>query len=307
MTKDLLSVIIPSRVDEYLNQTIVDLLQKAEGPIEIITVLDGYWPSQPLPNISNVITIHHGTQHNNYGMREAINSGIAVSSGEYIMKIDEHCMVDQGFDVKLKADCADDWIVIPRRYRLDAPNWQIIDDGRPPVDYMFIAYPFERVNDTTCGLHGALWNARHFSHKDLLIDDTMAWQGSAWFLKRAYWDRLIGPMDSSTYGWFTHEAQELGFKCQLSGGRLIVNKKTWYAHFHKGSKGKLYGFSNAQWNHHKKMNEMGRRFCIDYWINNQWEKRTHDFEWLIDMYWPVPGWPENWKDQIWIDRKKECW
>jgi glycosyltransferase involved in cell wall biosynthesis len=307
MTKGLVSVIIPSRVDEYLLRTIQDLFLKAEGPIEIIVILDGYWPNPRLPDLDHLIILHHGGQHANYGMREAINNGILVANGEYIMKVDEHCMFDVGFDTKLKADCDDDWVCVPRRYRLDADNWKIIEDGRPPIDYMYIAYPFERTNDTTCGLHGALWNARHFAKKNILIDDTMAWQGSAWFMKKAYWDRVIGPMDNEKYGWFTHEAQEIGFKAQFSGGRLIVNKKTWYAHHHKGKRGKLYGFSNAQWDHHKKMNEMGRRFCIDYWLNNKWEKRIHDFEWLIDMYWPVPTWPQDWREQIWIDRKKENW
>ena len=151
----MLSIIIPSRSPQYLQQTIDDLLTKAEGPVEIIVVMDGLWA--PLKDDPRVIILHHGGVHASKGMRASINAGVAISTGTYIMKIDEHCTVDQGYDVKLKADCEENWVVIPRRYRLNVETWTLIDDGRPPIDYMFIAYPYERKNDRTCGLHGDEW------------------------------------------------------------------------------------------------------------------------------------------------------
>ncbi|MFK5165339.1 glycosyltransferase, partial [Propionibacterium freudenreichii] len=63
--------------------------------------------------------------HDNRGMRPAINAGVSISKGEYIMKCDEHVMFDQGFDVKLIADCEDNWVVIPRRKRLNAEDWTL--------------------------------------------------------------------------------------------------------------------------------------------------------------------------------------
>ena len=107
------SVIIPSRQPEFLNKTIQDLLAKAESNIEIIVVLDGYWP-QDIFEHEKVTYIQHGTVHNHKGMRAGINKGVAVSKGNYIMKTDEHCMFDQGWDKKLMADCGRDWVVIPR-------------------------------------------------------------------------------------------------------------------------------------------------------------------------------------------------
>lgn len=293
------SIIIPSRTDEYLNKTINDLLIKARGEIEIIVILDGYWCSEIFED-KRVTYIHHGTVHNNLGMREGINRGIAVSKGNYVMKIDEHCMVDEGFDVKLRSDCEDNWVVIPRRYRLDPENWCLIEDGRPPIDYMFLDYPYKTKGDITDGLHGAEWKQRYLDRKDILIDDTMSWQGSCWFMKRKYWD-FIGPLDSTFYGDFTQEAQEIGNRCWLGGGRLVVNKKTWYAHMHKGKRGKGYGFSTDQYKRFCTAKEKGRQFCIDYWINNKWLGRIHDFEWLVEKFWPLPNWPENWKEQIKID------
>jgi glycosyltransferase involved in cell wall biosynthesis len=132
----MLSIIIPSRSPQYLKQTVNDLLKKAKGPVEVIVIFDGIWPSpeEMPPNDPRVRIIHHGTVHDSPGMRASINKGMAIARGDYVMKIDEHCMVDEGYDLKLKADCEDDWVVIPRRHRLDAEKWEIIEDGRPPVD-----------------------------------------------------------------------------------------------------------------------------------------------------------------------------
>ena len=321
MNEELVSIIIPDRNGQpYLQKTIEDLLNKAEGDIEIIVVCDGIWPDPPLENDPRVKIIHHGTVHNNLGMREGINRGIAISSGKYIMKIDEHCMVDQGFDKKLKADCEDNWVVIPRRYRLlaDETPWRLeeylIQDGeivpdpkarhvRPPVDYMYLAYPYERPFDKTCGLHGAEWKERYFERKDILIDDTMSMQGSCYFTTRKYWDEVIGELSTENYGTFTQEAQEIGNKVLMSGGRLVVNKKTWYAHMHKGKRGKGYGFSNEQYRQHMAGTEKGRLFCINYWMHTKEYK--HDFEWLLKKFWPIPGWMDNWKEQVEIDKLKD--
>lgn len=291
------SVIIPSRQPEYLQKTIDDLLSKADNTIEVIVILDGYWLPIMLKNDKRVRIIHQGTVHNNLGMRAGINAGVAIAQGKYIMKIDEHCMVDQGWDTKLAADCAEDWVVIPRRYRLDPDKWELIEDGRPPIDYMYLAYPYERPFDKTCGLHGAEWRRKEREGADFLIDDTMSWQGSCWFMHRDYFNRLFPDgLDDINYGTFTQEAQEIGNTVWLSGGRLVVNKKTWYAHYHKGKRGKGYGFSREQYMKHMEGTEQGRVYCIQYWMATKEFK--YDFEWLLNKFAPVPTWPGNWKEKI---------
>ena len=299
----MVSIIISSRVDQYLQKTIDDLLSKAEGQIEIIVVLDGYWPDPMIKNDPRVIIVHQGTIHNHKGMRAAINTGAKLVKGEYLMKIDEHCMVDQGYDVKLAANCEDNWLVVPRRYRLDAENWKVLEDGRPPVDYMYISYPYERPYDRRCGLYGGgIDKQRHVDRAGELIDDTMSMQGSCWFMKRAYWEQLFPDgLDDVNYGTFNHEAQEIHFKVQLSGGRFVVNKKTWYAHYHKGRRGKGYGFSTEQYKRHEADKEKARRYCLDYWLSTKDYK--HDFAWLIEQFNP-PGW-ENWEERIREDAKKD--
>ena len=299
------SIIIPSRRERYLQQTIDDIIAKAEGSTEVIVVLDGYWPDPPLTNYKNLVVIHQGTIYENKGMRQCINAGMEIAKGKYVMKSDGHCLFDQGFDVKLIADCEDNWVVIPRRYRLDPENWKIAPVKRPPIDYQFLTYPYIRTHDPACGLHGDEWRERYFRRKDILIDDNMSTQGSLYFTTRDWWFKMIHPMNVELYGSFIQEAQEICNNTWLGGGRVVVNKKTWYAHWHKGKNGKNYGFSNARYAFHQAERNRGRRNCIDYWINNKFPKRVHDFEWLIEKFWPVPTWPKNWKKQLIIDKKKE--
>lgn len=297
----MVSVVIPSINAEFLQRTIDDLFAKAKGEIEIIVVLDGFWPNPPLIDRKNLIIIHHGEVHNNKGMRFSINAGMAIAKGSHVMKIDEHCIVDDGWDVKLLADCEDNWVVIPRRYRIDWEKWDILHDGRPPIDYMHIDYAFQRPNDNTCGLHGAEW--KRPERKDILIDDTPSFQGSCYFMSKKHWDTCIQELDEEKYGPFTQEAQEIGMKTWLSGGRVIVNKKTWYAHYHKGNHGKNYGFSNAQYRVHQADKEKGRVYCRDYWLSTK--DFQYDWEWFMNKFPDMPGWGTDWKERLVKDRALE--
>ncbi len=298
--KQMVSVIIPSRSPQYLQKTIDDLLLKAEGEIEVIVVLDGQWPKPDLKDDKRVKLLHHGVVHDSLGMRESINRGVAMSTGEYIMKTDEHCMFDQGFDLKLKADCEDNWVVIPRRKRLEPESWTLVEDGRPDIDYMLIDYPFQRPEDKTCGLHGAEW--KRPDRADMLIDDTPSMQGSCYFMSRKHWD-WMGDLDTEKYGTFTQESQEIGMKTWLSGGRMIVNKKTWYAHWHKGKSGKGYSFSNAQYRIHTDGTERGRLYCRDYWLYTKDYK--FDWDWFMQKFPDMPGWKPTWKADIARDSQLE--
>jgi hypothetical protein len=76
----------------------------------------------------------------------------------------------------------------------------------------------------------------------------------------------------------------------------MVNKHTWYAHYHKGNKGKGYGFSNSQYRTFTAAKEKARRYAIDYWLTTKDYK--YDWEWFIDQFWPVPTWPEDWKTRL---------
>lgn len=282
-----LSIIIPSRNETFLPHTVADIFLHATQEIEVIVVLDGYWPNPPLEDRKNLILIHRGQAR---GMRAAINAASAIAKGEYLMKCDAHCMFDQGFDEILKADCDDDWLVVPRRKRLDANNWCLQDPDRTPIDYEFLSYPWWKPEQI--GLHGTQWTERTRARKDILIDEDMSFQGSCWFMKKKLFDKFA-PMQEEGYGTFIGEPQEIGLKVWLGGGKQVRNKKTWYAHLHKG---KIYGRGYSV---NQGELKRGNLYSADYWYNNRWTERTRDLEWLVEHFWPVPFWPgvsrDTWK------------
>lgn len=294
-----LSVIIPARNELFLDKTVDDMLVKATGDIEIIVVLDGYYPiAELMPAYDKRVTyIHFGIAK---GMRTAINTGAEIATGKYIMKCDAHCMFAQGFDEVLKGDCDENWMVIPSRYSLDGDNWVILETGKARVDYHYLSFPDEKGK----GIHGSVWNARARERKDnpnYDIDDEMSFQGSCWFMTRKhYWD-FLGGMSEEGYGTFIQEPQEIGMKTWLGGGRIVTNKKTWYAHLHKGKRthtNKGHEARGRGYFLNKKEAIKGNDYSADLWLNNKWEDRVHDIEWFVDKFWPVPGWPDNWRELV---------
>jgi glycosyltransferase involved in cell wall biosynthesis len=283
MTK--LSVIIPSRNEQFMPATVNDILGKATGEIEIIGVLDGYWPQVWPLNDPRVSFIHFSEPR---GMRNAINSAAAIAKGQYLLKCDAHCMFSEGFDEVLKADMEDNWIVIPRRDRLDAENWAMQETGKPPIDAHYLSCPL--TNKDGFSMHGAIWPEYDKKRLEILIDETPSFQGSCWVMTRKHWDRL-GGMSEVGYGGFCQEPQELGMKTWLGGGRVCVNKKTTYYHLHKGKK---YGRGYFQ---SKEEIVNGHTWSARYWMNNKWAGRRDDFAWFVDRFSPMPTWPEDWAER----------
>jgi glycosyltransferase involved in cell wall biosynthesis len=279
-----LSVIIPARGEKFLTPTVADILKHATGDIEVIAVLDGAWVN-PMPADDPRLSIIHFSESR--GMRNAINSAAAIAKGDYLLKCDAHCSFQEGFDEVLKADCEDNWIVIPRRDRLDAENWTRQETGKPPIDAHYLSCPL--TNPDGFSMHGCIWPHYDRGRKDILIDDTPSFQGSCWFMSRRHFDWL-GGMSEVGYGGFTQEPQEIGMKTWLGGGRVVVNKKTTYLHLHKG---KLYGRG-----YHQDRQEIlaGHEWSARYWLNNKWSKRVKDFAWFVDKF-DMPTWPADWKEQ----------
>lgn len=290
---NLLSVVIPSRNEQFLHKTIKDILEKATQDVEVIAVLDGYWP--PYEEMLSDDRVHYIHYSESIGMRGAINAGVAMAQGKYILKTDGHCMFAKGFDEVLKADHQDDWVQIPRRKRLEPESWTLRDVEKPDMDYMFLTYPNEDPEWGGREFSGREWREKNQdpSLKSILIDDAMSFQGSAWFMTREYfyWLEL---MDEESYGSFWKEAQEIGFKCWLSGGRVVRNKKTWYAHLHKGKKyGRGYRLNKGG-------NEIHQQ-NIEKWMNQKaWHKQKYPMSYLIKKFPGCPMWtPERIKEAEW--------
>lgn len=280
--KGKVSIIIPSRNERFLQETVKDVCAKAQENYEVIVILDE--KDQEVEKHPKVRVLR---KKGPPGLRSAINQGINAAKGKYIMKLDAHCMLDEGFDVKLKEYCDDDWVVIPRRYSLSAKNWAI-KPGRPIIDYEFMPFPYRELTSVR---HGGKWYERARERKELMLDEEMAFQGSLWFTTKKHFQR-IGAYDmiTSTGDQFVLESEELANKTWLSGGKCMVNKRTWYAHLHKGSRyGRGYFLSSDAM-------KRQRVFHIDYWMHDKWPKAKHKLEWLIERFAPIPTWPEDWQD-----------
>jgi glycosyltransferase involved in cell wall biosynthesis len=287
---DKVTVIVPARKEPYINETVRDLFNNAEDEIEVIVVLDGDTPDYKIKRYKGLRILKNLEVE---GMRASVDRAAKEATGKYLMKLDAHCTVGPGWDKILKDDCPENCLVVPRRYWFDAPTWSIVD-SKPHVDAMSYIYPFVRPYRPR--LTARPDKPRELRQQDEDISEEMSFQGSCWFMhKSLFWD-YIGGMTDDLYGTFGEEPQQLGLLVQLGPieGMILRNKKTWYAHWSK---------PGSHWNAPPEvagrvpLEELIRVYVNvwDYWWNNRWEGRTHDFDWLVEKFWPIRTWPENWR------------
>jgi glycosyltransferase involved in cell wall biosynthesis len=300
-----LSVIIPARNEMFLGQTIENVLKNMRGDTEIIAILDGAWPLEPIPDHPRVRLVYHPVS---IGQRAATNEGARLSQAKYIMKLDAHCAVDEGFDVKLMADCEYDWTVIPRMYNLHAFDWLCADCGwrryqsptpekceecgSTKVSRDIIWQPrwsrktdFARFDKT---MHFQYWGSfKDHPNAQGDIADTMTSVGACFFMHRQrFWD--LGGLDEAHGSWGQFGV-EVACKAWLSGGRHVVNKKTWFSHMFRtqgGDFGFPYPLSGRQV-------DTARKYSRDLWMNNKWPLAKHDLNWLLQRFYPVPDWHDG--------------
>lgn len=273
------SFLIPSRNEIYLEATIKNILKNCQGDIEIIAVLDGYKPNPPIKiNDDRVLFLYY---ENPIGQRAAINEAAKIATGNFVCKLDAHCAIDEGFDIKLTANCEHDWTVIPRMRNLDPETFmpRYFDDNETAwrrgkiIDYMYI------------GLVDGELRTQYYPHRisremrkereHLLIDETMSCQGCCFFMhKDRFWE--LGGCDENHGSW-GNQGIEVALKAWLSGGKLMVNKNTWFAHLWR--KESPYHLSGRQVNY-------ARNYSKDLWMNNKWPKQIITFQKLIERFNP---------------------
>jgi glycosyltransferase involved in cell wall biosynthesis len=250
-----LSVIIPAHKEPYLQQTIESLHKSAREPIEVIVALDDYWPDEPL---QNCITIHAPYE---VGMRTAINMAVSQSRSQYIMKCDGHCLFPKGFDVIFKRDHQPGWVIVPPLYGLKVDQWRRWGCRR---EFFYI-----RKKD----FRGADWEEFGERVDGQTLCDLMTFQGSCWFMERD-WFYSIGGEDDVNYGHGGREAQEISIKTWLAGGRCVLDRNLWYAHWRKG-RDQTATLRRAN-------REKSKKYVM--------ERYKDEIQWLIKKFAPVPSW-----------------
>lgn len=221
-----LSIVIPFYKDPYTQKMIDDILLHSElgDALEVIPVLDGCdWEFKKDPRVRPL------KLEKNSGMREAINQGVKHSTGEFILRGDAHCAFGQGFDRILTESCKPNWIMTATRYFLDPVKWEVMD--LEPMNY-------EKLIIQDCGngvrkFAGQRWRSRDKDRKDIMIDETMAMQGSMWIMPRSWWNKVIGELQTEGYGPAYQDSHEMIFKTWKARGKMMLNKNTWFAHKHR--------------------------------------------------------------------------
>ena len=317
MSKYDLSILIPARNEELLAETVSGILKNKRGKTEVLVGLDGQWADPTLEDHEDVKIVYYGKS---IGQRAMTNQLCKLSKAKYVMKIDAHCALDEGFDVKLMANMEDNWTVIPALYNLHGFDWKCNKcgnrwyqgaqpkhcqlsgtDGNKPehINPNCDSTDFEKVIvfkprmsrrsefyrfDTT--MHFQYHSARK-KHEDVKgeIAETMSAQGSCFMLTREkYWELNICDEKFGSWG---QQGVEVALKTWLSGGRLVTNKNTWYSHMFRTQPG--FGFPYPI---SGKQVDQARKLSRELFVENTWEKQVYPMSWLLDKF----DWPEDWHD-----------
>lgn len=303
-----LSVIIPARNEEFLDRTINGVLDNAELDTEVIAILDGYWADPPINDRDNLVIVHH---NKSVGQRAATNEGARLSNAKYVMKLDAHCAVDKGFDRKLiepyeKGEIGMNTTSIPRMYNLHGFDW-ICPCGakfyqadkpnecpkcknkefgkeivwKPRWEKMTESWRFDK------DMHFQYWNdyRKRPEFQGELVD-VMTSIGACFLMPRDFFFAIDG-LDEKHGSWGQFGV-EIACKSWLSGGRHIVNKRTWFSHMFR-TKNEFLGFpyeiSGTQ-------QDRAKEYSRDLWLNDKWNKAVKPLSYIIEKFNP-PTWEKD--------------
>src|SRR3990167_10008458 len=311
-----LSILIPARNEEFLGRTIQDVLEHSKANIEVIAILDGYLPNPPLKPDPRVTVIYNPVA---VGQRAGANQAAKLAKGKYLIKIDAHVALDDGFDLKMLEafkEVGDNVTMIPVMRNLHVFDWVCPDgheyrhyQGRSDVggncdkcgkkcikDIVWIpkkspATHAFRFDKTMHFQYYSEYSKRPEVQKGIEINgvynpdlrESMSIQGSCFMLtKEKYFELDICSEDFHSWG---QQGVEVACKTWLSGGKVVSNLYTWYAHMFR-TRGGDFGFpySNPQ----DKVNE-NRELSRELFQRDKWPLATRKFQWLLDKFNP-PDW-----------------
>jgi len=321
MARDL-SILIPARNEMFLARTIQDIIENSEETTEIIAVLDGQWADPPIPQHERVNLIYVPEA---IGQRAAGNLACKLSKAKYVMKIDAHCAFDKGFDRKMLEvfkETGDNVTMVPTMRNLWAFDWKCMKCGKKwyqgptpakceetnfkgtgkPCEskefvrkMMWVGKESPQSNSYCFDAEPHFQYFREFNKRpegkgDLT--ESMSLQGSFFMMTREkYWELNICDEEFGSWG---NQGIEVAVKTWLSGGRVIINQKTWYAHMFR-TQGGDFSFPYPQSGHDV---QKTKNKVKDLFFNNKWPKQKHPLSWLIEKFWPVPGWKQENLDNL---------
>lgn len=288
-----LSILLPARNEEFLQNTIDDILLHAEGNTEVLVALDN-WDNPPEvkkhPRVRVVRT--------KKGQRGATNELAKLSEAKYVMKLDAHVSVSQGFDVAMMQDMEEDVTMVLGTCNLHAYDWVCPEghrhfqgkydeceqcgskDLRKELVWQVIPKPIRSSFYFDTNLHFQF----QLLDNPEIIHESMSIQGSGFMATREkYWE--LGLCDEAMPSWGS-QGTEIACKTWLSGGRVLSTKKAYYGHQFRETEGFPY---------HNPVEEIfrARDYVQDMFLNNKWPKQTRPLSWLVEKFAPLPDWHEE--------------
>jgi hypothetical protein len=322
-----LSVIIPARNEEFLSVTIDDILKNKQANTEIIAVLDGVWAKPAIPQHPNVNIIYVPEA---VGMRAATNIGAKLARGKYIMKMDAHCSWDEGCDAKMIQafeELGDDNItMVPIMRNLWMFDWKCYSCGKKTYQGPTPTKPCTGVkrDGTVCGAinyrkkmmvvgkhNPQSWSfcfdaEPHFQYfedykhrpgirdaaKRTGFSETMSIQGSCFMATREkYWELNLCDENLGNWG---NQGIQVACATWLSGGRVLVNHRTWYAHMFR-TQGGDFSFPYPQ---SGRGVSKTKNLVKDLFWNGKHPKQIYPVSWLVEKFWPIKGWTQEALDKL---------
>ncbi len=308
-----LSILIPARNEMFLVRTINDILQHKRGNTEIVVGLDGSWPvGEGIADHPDVSIYHTSVP---IGQRAMTNRCASLTNSRYLMKVDAHCAFDEGFDVKLMEHMEDDWTVVPIMRNLWAFDWQCNKCGNRTYQGP-TPTSCKKCDNTEDFQRVIVWEGKtnpqsksycfdtepHFQYFREYsqrpegkgeLTETMSLQGSCFMLTSdRYWKLKI--CDEELFGSWGSQGIEVAVKSWLSGGRVLVNHSTWYAHMFR-TQGGDFGFPYPN---PASSVQATKKKARELFFGNKWEGAIHPLSWLVEKFWPVPGWDAASLDEL---------
>jgi len=301
-----LSILIPSRNEMFLAKTIENILENIEADTEVVAVLDGVWAKPPIPDHPRVTLLYHPKS---VGQRAATNDAARLARGRYVMKLDAHCAVAPGFDRIMIDDMQDDWTMVPIMRNLHAFDWVCKEcghrryQGRTPTEC-------PECDNTTEFERDVVWIGKtnpqsrsycfdpepHFQYfRDFSkrpegkgdITPTMSLQGSCFMMTlEKYWELGICNEEFGSWG---SQGIEVAVKTWLSGGSVMVNHKTWYAHMFR-TQGGSFGFPYPM---SKKQVGRAKKRARKIFFEGEFPGQIKPLSWLVERFWPVRDWTDE--------------
>lgn len=233
------------------------------------------------------------------------------------MKLDAHCSLDKDFDIKMielfkqEGDNvvaapvmrnlhAFDWVCAKGHRRYQGPSGPCTECGRPTEkDVVWIAKtnPQSKSFCFDSEPHFQYFNEwksteTYKQQEKTGYVESMSLQGSCFMLTRdKYWELNIG---NEEYGSWGSQGLQVACSFWLSGGRVLINLNTYYAHLFR-TQGGDFGFPYPQ--AQSKINRAKAK-AKDKFFNNKFEKQTRPIIWLVDKFWPVKMWTEEQRELL---------